>query len=237
MITLYRMTLPQAQPPRSWHVWIQWVAANALAEMVGLGASLLLALIFLVNVEQQYGIVLAAVLVVVGSTLIEGIVVGLAQSWVLRQIFPHFVQRAWLIATGAGALIAWALGVIPSTVMSLNAEASAMPAPELDNALVYVLAAGMGLVLGPVLGTPQWWVLRRYVPQAGWWILANALAWAVGMPIIFIGMGFVPAGALTLTTVAVVLASLAAAGAAVGAVHGLALLWLVRNWPRPKQTE
>ena len=30
----------------------------------------------------------------------------------------------------------------------------------------------------------QWLVLRRHIPEASWWILANAIGWAVGWAII-----------------------------------------------------
>jgi hypothetical protein len=69
--------------------------------------------------------------------------------------------------------------------MALNGDtANSAPAPEISDTLVYLLAAAMGLVLGPVLGVPQWWVLRRHVAHAWWWIPANAAAWALGMPVI-----------------------------------------------------
>jgi hypothetical protein len=35
-----------------------------------------------------------------------------------------------------------------------------------------------------VIGVLQWAVLRRYLRQAGWWILASALGWAAGWGIV-----------------------------------------------------
>ncbi len=87
----------------------------------------------------------------------------------------------------------------------------------------------MGLVLGPVLGTPQWAVLRRHLPRAGWWIAANAAAWALGMVVVFAGMNLMPEGASLLTVALIAVGATAAAGAAVGAVHGAALVRLMRN--------
>jgi hypothetical protein len=92
---------------------------------------------------------------------------------------------------------------------------------------MYGLAAAMGLALGPLLGWAQWLVLRRHVRGAGPWIWANAAAWAVGMPIVFLGAGNAPPAGLV--AVPFVLAVLAAAGAAVGAVHGAVLVRLVRD--------
>ena len=79
-------------------------------------------------------------------------------------------------------------------------------------------------VLGPVLAAPQLRVLRLHVIQAGRWIWANALAWAIGMPVIFAGMDRLPweSGGLPLFVGLFVVAALA--GAVVGAVHGRMLL-------------
>ncbi|MEZ4737551.1 MAG: hypothetical protein R3E79_61530 [Caldilineaceae bacterium] len=118
-------------------------------------------------------------------------------------------------------------------MMAFRAEtATTAPPPEMSDALTYTLAALMGLVLGPVLALPQWWVLRRYVDQARPWIGANALAWALGMPVIFGVMGVIPSGAVTGWTVVIVLCGLALAGAVVGAVHGIVLVWLLARKPQ-----
>ncbi|GAC1678003.1 MAG: hypothetical protein NVS9B8_18710 [Candidatus Limnocylindrales bacterium] len=41
-----------------------------------------------------------------------------------------------------------------------------------------------GLAIGLLLGLVQWLVLHAYVREARWWILANAVAWAVGWTVI-----------------------------------------------------
>jgi hypothetical protein len=58
---------------------------------------------------------------------------------------------------------------------------------------------------------------------------ANAFAWAVGMVLVFVGAGSVPSGGITLSAVMIVVTTLAAAGTLVGAIHGLALIWLLRS--------
>lgn len=98
----------------------------------------------------------------------------------------------------------------------------------MGNLATYGLAALMGLALGPILGLPQWWVLRRHVERASWWVPANALAWACGMVVVFIGAGTVPAEGVSLSLIVILIATLAAAGAVVGAIHGLALMWLLK---------
>jgi hypothetical protein len=118
--------------------------------------------------------------------------------------------------------------MIPSTMMAMSAQSAGnAPAPEMSDALTYLLAAGMGLALGPVLGLPQWWVLRRHLSQAWQWIPANAAAWALGMPVIFATVGLIPGDTLTVWAILLVLAGLALAGVVVGAVHGIILIRLL----------
>ena len=171
---------------------------------------------------------LAALAIVVG-TLVEGTVVGTAQWLVLRRPLPGMSWKTLAVATGAGALVAWTLGMVPSTVLSLGADSSgggATPA-EPSDAVVFGLAFVMGLVLGPVLGFAQWLALRRFVARTGLWMPANALAWALGMVMTLVASS-IPAKSFGAGTVVLLAVTLSGAGAVVGAVHGLALVWLVR---------
>jgi hypothetical protein len=39
-------------------------------------------------------------------------------------------------------------------------------------------------VMGALIGLLQWFLLRRSLPRAGWWVLASALGWGLIDPII-----------------------------------------------------
>lgn len=149
---------------------------------------------------------------------------GQAQALVLRRRLPEV--RSWVSATLLGAVAAWALGMLPSTLMSVLGRAEEQSPTPVSGALQLLLAVPLGLVAGAILGFPQWRVLRRHVRRAGWWLVANALAWACGMPLVFVAAGVRPAAG-TLTTAVMVAASLAAAGAVVGAIHGAFLVRLL----------
>lgn len=208
--------------------WWRWVAANALGEFIGLGAVAALGFLFLRHTGEPANAVqaltLAGAFVLLGA--LEGAVVGLAQRQVLRTRLPAI--RGWVHATVAGAMAAWAVGMLPSTLMSL--------APHQDNAapvepplvMLLLLAAGLGAVAGPLLAAFQWLSLRAVVARKAWlWLPANAAAWTVGMPVIFLG-----AQANEVTSSPPVIAVAAAlalllAGAVVGAVHGRVLLALI----------
>jgi hypothetical protein len=210
-----------------WNVWFQWILANAIGETIGLGGTFVIGGLLLLNVQKTMGVVPAAALAVLAGTFIEGITVGTSQWLVLRGPIKSMRWYVWVLATAIGAFIAWTLGMIPSTFMFSGADsAGAAPAP-ISDLMIYVLAAIMGFVLGPILGVPQWLVLRQYLPRAGWWVLANALAWMVGMVIVFVGTNFIPPEGISLNVAFVLLLFLILAGAAVGAIHGLVLVWLL----------
>jgi hypothetical protein len=212
-----------------WALWRRWVGANSLAEMIGLGGSAALGTIFIPRMESVAGAIGGALVLILAGTFLEGVVVGWLQSAVLGRAWPALNRRAWIVATAVGAGAAWTLGMIPSTVMALaetEAAEAATATPEMPDALVYSLAFLMGLVLGPVLALPQWWLLRHRLARARWWVPANALAWGCGMVIIFVAAGraFGEGGLFGILTSLLILAL---AGAVVGAIHGLGLIWLL----------
>jgi hypothetical protein len=170
---------------------------------------------------------MAGVMIAAGA--LEGVIVGYAQWLVLRRRLCRLSRREWVTATAIGAFLAWAIGMAPSTLMALDQNAGSSPPPEMSDALKYALASVMGVALGTILGAPQWRVLRRYASGASLWVWANAAAWAVGMPVVFIGAGTSPVGASALSIALKLFVTIAAAGASVGAIHGVALLWLLRR--------
>lgn len=209
--------------------YFRWILANALAESIGLGATLLLgqgANSTIGDAPGAFTIVSAAVVAVLLGIVLEGVVVGCAQGMALRSRLPSFSVRDWTIATAVGAGIAWLLGMVPSTVIALHElgapvepAAGAAP-PELAPWLQYSLAAAMGLALGPVLAIAQVQVLKRHIPRPYGWLWANAIAWAAGMPIIFAGMEWVPWKGGRVSIALAILLVCGASGAAVGAIHG-----------------
>lgn len=126
-----------------------------------------------------------------------------------------------------GALIAYVLGYLPSTIMNIGeATASSAPMVEPPQWIVLLLAAGMGAIGGAVLSFAQWLVMRGKVKRAGAWIPANMLAWTFGMPVIFwrIDMAFkLPA---LWQSVLFMAFTLFISGAIVGGIHGLFLVKL-----------
>jgi hypothetical protein len=205
-----------------------WVAANGIGEALGLGTTFVLGRAIAPKLSLDTGpypaLATAGAAIVLG-TVLEGVVVGAAQAMALRR-FTAIRWRTWTTATACGAGLAWTLGMAPSTWMALSPPADAGPVQEPSLAVTMLLAAGLGLVAGPILGAAQWAVLRRQVDGAGRWLWANALAWAVGMPLVFLGMDLVPWTGHPAAVALGVYAVCGLAGLAVGAIHGRVLLGL-----------
>lgn len=213
-------------------LWSRWTLANAFSELFGLGLTFLITGLVFSKLDGQgtvVSIVLAFILAVVSGG-IEATFVGFAQWWAMRPWFPMIERFAWWRGTLIGALIAYVLGYLPSTIMSMG-EATASSAPMADPPqwVVLLLAAGMGAIGGVVLSFAQWLVMRGKVKRAGLWIPANMLAWTFGMPVIFWGIEIAFNMPVIWQSVLLMAGTLFVAGAIVGGVHGAFLVRLVED--------
>jgi hypothetical protein len=220
--------------PQSFYA--RWIAANGLAEAIGLGATLALGGLAARAMQARPGpaaIVAGALAAVALGVLLEGVLVGVAQGWALRHRIDDLSMRDWTVASALGAGVAWTLGMAPSTALALieqgGASSPAGPA-EPPAWLQYAMAVALGSLLGPVLGWAQARVLKRHVTRPLRWLWANAAAWALGMLLIFAGMDRVPWSQGLSAIVAAVVVVCAIAGLAVGAVNG----WFLMRMTDPR---
>jgi hypothetical protein len=207
-------------------LWTRWTLANAVSEMIGLGLTFVITGLFMSRVGEGNTIaaILLSFVVAIGSGAIEATFVGLAQWWAMKPWFPSIGKFEWWRGTFLGAMVAYVLGYLPSTIMSMGeATASTAPVAEPAQWIVLLLAAGMGAVGGAVLSFAQWLVLRGKVQRAGLWIPANMLAWTFGMPVIFWGIDMAFKMSALWQSVLLMAGTLFAAGAVVGGIHGLFL--------------
>lgn len=226
-------------------LWGRWVIANAVGEGIGLGGSFLVGAGIVSVLGAQLGPwadVGAALLAVALGTFFEGVIVGYAQWRVLRGPLPAVSRASWVWATAIGAGVAWLLGMVPSTVASLviaptgpnGGDAPPLTPEEPALGIVLLAAAALGLVLGPVLASAQFVVLRRHVEHAGWWIPANGVAWALALPLTYLGPSAMIDVGVNALGVGILLACVVGAGAVVGVVHGWVLVRLLRHPLAPR---
>ncbi|HUE98806.1 MAG TPA: hypothetical protein VMN99_06100 [Anaerolineales bacterium] len=178
-------------------LWLGWTLATAGGMLLGF-----LPAILLVNV-LNLGLAQIAVPVLAGTAI------GFAQWIVLRRYVTAGTQ--WILADG----ISWAAGYILGLLLI-----------QMLPSTVFIAFIGYFL-FGAIVALVQWPVLRREIPQALTWVIASAVAWAVGY--------WVSQGVLSLFTdpvIAPVVGTTVIAvtsGLVAGAITGVALIWIVRK--------
>jgi hypothetical protein len=98
----------------------------------------------------------------------HGALLGWTQAIVLRQVVTSLDTDSWIRATVLGAMLTYAMGMLPSLLFPL-------PVPAM-----IATAAIAGMVLLCSIGAAQWRVLRRHRPDSAWWIPVTAGAWLLG---------------------------------------------------------
>jgi hypothetical protein len=207
---------------RAGGVWMQWVLATVVGELLGFAAPSVVGALFAGPIERLgpplAGIVLLAAIVPAG--MVEGAVLAWAQGIVLRHHIPGFAMRAWVAATALAAGLAYLIAMLPHTLVDTSTT---------DPAVVAVAGGALGLLFVLAMGGAQWLVLRASLPRAGWWVAANAVAWPLGVLVPVVALSLVPDGAPLPAWIAVGIASGAAMGVLVGAITGAVLVWLLRG--------
>jgi hypothetical protein len=155
----------EPSPPESEHrglrLWLSWMAANSLVGIIFILPVLLIARLSDASFSGDNNI---APIGMCGLDLLVGsYIIAYCQSRVLNRwtIYPGHIS--WLRTSFLGFIAAIIALDFLNTVTS---------------ALV------VAFVAGGVLGTIEWFVLRRYFRRAAWWIPANAVAWGVGVLLI-----------------------------------------------------
>ena len=178
-------------------LWVGWTLATAGGMLLGF-----LPTILLVNV-LNLGLAQIAVPVLAGT------VIGFAQWLVLRRYVTASTRWDWTDG------ISWAAGYILGLLLIQLLPSS-------------IFAAFIGYFLfGVIVALVQWPVLRREIPQVLTWLLASAVAWAVGYwaSQAVLSLFTDPLIAPAVGTAVIAITS----GLVAGAITGLALIWIVRK--------
>lgn len=163
----------------------RWSALCAGAEAIGLTAAATAAKLsqaWVGDPPTNSGRWLGLSLVVTGG-LIEGVALGTLQAAGLSRLLPSLNRRRWVAVTTAVAGVGWAAASAPAALAGNATDADTSP-PIL---LTIGGAAGLGVVMGAMLGAAQASVLRGQVSRPARWVGANVAGWAPAMAVIFLG--------------------------------------------------
>ncbi|HZN76242.1 MAG TPA: hypothetical protein VFC00_31825 [Micromonosporaceae bacterium] len=184
-----------------WPLWRRWTVSTTAGELLGFVAPALAgggATAAALDAPTTYLLLLIA-----GS--VEGLALGAAQGWALRKALPRLPPRDFALATGAAAVLAYAIGMLPS---SLGDRLGAVP--------------------------PAVLVLRRYGYGWPLWIVTTAGAWLAAL-LVFVAVStplWRPGQPVALT-VAIGLLGAAAMAVTAAALTGFAAVRLTRRVARP----
>jgi len=181
--------------------WLAWFLASVLG--YGMGAILGFSFIYNLSPTDTFDAT---------RDILSGAVMGAAGGY-----FQWMVLTQRLGGTGLWGL-ASALGF--GSAMAASAAAN----PDDNPAMAGLLIVSVFGVVGGIL---QWLILRRNVPRAGWWLLANLLGSLVGAIGPFIAVSISETGNWGLA----LMAFGGLFGAGNGAITGTALVWLLRQSP------
>lgn len=193
----------------------RWFWTVTVAEFVGFAVP---AVVGALTATAVPAVSLPAVL---AAGAVEGGMLGWGQVNVLRRALPGMRRRPWIVATAAAAMLAYAIGLAPSTF-----------AGSIESWPMVALVPGAAVLGGALLatiGTAQWSILRHHVRQAGRWIATTALAWLVGLAV-FLGFSmplWQPGQPLALVVGIGIVGGLLMA-ATTSLISGTALRWLLR---------
>lgn len=115
----------------------------------------------------------AALVLIAGSA--QGAVLGWCQARVLRSVLTRFSARDWVLASAAGATVAWGAGML-----SLPYAETSAALPAVAQVPTVVAAA---LVVVFAVGVAQASVLSRWTDRAALWAWGNAVAWIAGLSV------------------------------------------------------
>jgi hypothetical protein len=217
-----RRSASPAWRSRVWGPLWRFTVASAIGQLVGVGVTALaVAVTRGPSGVLRDGLAASMVVSVLVAGVVQGGLLGFAQSRVLRLYLPWLSGTAWTAATAIGTGLAW--------LFALSAVQMFMRAPPdlpVMTSVVAVVAMG-GLALGAIVGVSQWSVLRHGVPRAGIWITASAMGWAVGL-VLSVAVASIPSARWPDVAVALQL-SLGAmlSGCALGCACAIALVSLL----------
>jgi uncharacterized integral membrane protein len=204
-------------PNRTVQFWLAWTLVTILG--YGVGVLLLLPVAVSLARAAQWPLLIGLL-----SGAVLGATVGTAQWLLLRRRTP--ISVGWVGATVLGGMFGMALGMSVEPVAPIAATAPVREAATL--VIPWQVAwqtALAGALFGVGLGLAQWRVLRLYARSAGWWIIVNGAAWAVGL-----GLGALLAPLISTLGALVVTGLLAAA---ITAYHMERWQWQLRKRTGP----
>ncbi len=200
----------------------RWVLFTALGELGGFLAPVAVGVVGALIIGEATtpaGIIATLLFAAVGG-IGEGSILAAWQAAALKKRLPDLNRARFIGYTAIAASLAWVVGMSPSTI------GGSVQIPAWLWIVIGIIGVPFFLVS---IGGAQWLELRKHIKKAWIWILANAIAWPVGVMIPVLGIQLVPDTSAVWIFILAAIISGVLMGAAVGAITGLFLLKLLEN--------
>jgi hypothetical protein len=137
-----------------WFFYLGWVALNAIAVIMAWYITFAI-------MDRVVGEDDSLILILLFPII--GLLTGILQYILLRRYLPH--MGWWIAATFLGWLMPFVIFFLFSRLV-------------IPGSSTVRIVLGM-IVLGTTVALPQWWLLRKRVQHAWWWVLVFGLAWGM----------------------------------------------------------
>lgn len=189
--------------------WLLWVWACTLGLEIGIFFGRVLG-------HPSSGVMFTFLQNIIGGVIL-GTTIGFAQWLILRHHFPR--EPFWLLANTIGWGIGWEVGWAMHDRFKIPYGS--------------IVAWTIGwTIIGLLVGLSGWFILRRHVRRASWWVVANVVGAALGGSLG--GYGYQLAfeviqmiGASRLTMIVAIGSTFLGPGLIYGTVTGGVLAWLI----------
>jgi hypothetical protein len=167
----------------------------------------------------------------------EGLILGGLQVIGVKVFIPAASARRWILATIFVGLLGWGIGTFIPMFIVTETPGAAAPDPTSELAGVMIFAAGFGLLIGAVFGAAQALGLPRGGGRRWSWTIANAVGWAVALPMIYGAANIATEVPRWAAKLAIWAAGGCVAGLLIGIVTGVALLLMKGAEPRHSNSQ
>lgn len=195
----------------------EWIITTAGSEAIGLLIPIIigLAVAFFTGKTPSPATEIIMLTTMTLAGFLEGILLGFFQWNILKKYSGKINVADWAQFTALAVILGWSLGMLPTPI----GENIRDPNSIFINSVVFLAPLFLALI-----GFAQWMSMRKHVKHAGKWVLANTIAWPIGIAAAIAVLSFLPpdypAAIWIITGIMVGIMM----GAMVGAITGIALV-------------
>jgi hypothetical protein len=205
--------------------WLRWIVNYSLGELLAIGLATLIGRLLLIELSDQLahapGLITPLMLAVIG--LAEGWMIGYVQWRSLSRLVVNFKRRLWIVVTMAVMVVGWLI-IVPPAIFFISLFIDFHLTAHYYSILYTALA---GLCFGSVIGTGQFFVIRRFYKNSMMWVAANSVSWMLSFLLVFFCLSLLEHSGNVFYNLTLIIMACAGSGFVQGALTGAVLHFLM----------